>query len=87
MSKNQQIQDNEITVYQRPDSKIHIDVLYANENVWLPQKRVAELFDVDLTVVTKHLKNIFTSKELNENSVCASFAHTAEDFSVVQSIG
>ncbi len=54
-------------------------MLYANENIWLPQKRIAELFDVDRSVVTKHLKNIFSDNELQEYSVCASFAHTAED--------
>lgn len=73
------IPDNEITVYQTADGKINIEVLYANENIWLPQKRMAELFDVDRSVVTKHLKNIFTQKELQEESVCANYAHTAED--------
>lgn len=56
-----------------------IGVLYANENIWLTQKRIAELFDVDRTVVTKNLRNIFVSKELLDTSVCANFAHTAED--------
>lgn len=71
--------DNEITVYQTADGKINIEVLYADENIWLPQKRMAELFDVDRSVVTKHLKNIFTQKELQEESVCANYAHTAGD--------
>ena len=79
MSVNKKIPDNQITVYQRPDGKVNIEVLYANENIWLPQKRIAELFDVDRSVVTKHLKNIFSSGELLEGSVCANFAHTAED--------
>jgi hypothetical protein len=73
------IPDNEITVYQTADGKINIEVLYANENIWLPQKKMAELFDVDRSVVTKHLKNIFTQKELQEESVCANYAHTAGD--------
>ena len=76
---NKKLPDNQITVYQTPDGKINIEVLYANENIWLPQKRIAELFDVDRSVVTRHLKNIFSDNELHENSVCASFAHTAED--------
>ena len=79
MSKNKKLLDNQITVYQTPDGKINIEVLYANENIWLPQKRIAELFDVDRSVVTKHLKNIFSENELQEDSVCANFAHTAED--------
>ncbi len=79
MSKNKKLPDNQITVYQTPDGKINIEVLYANENIWLPQKRIAELFDVDRSVVTKHLKNIFSENELQEDSVCANYAHTAED--------
>ena len=79
MKKNKKIPDNQITVYQTSDGKINIEVLYANENIWLPQKRMAELFDVDRTVVTKHLGNIFLENELQEDAVCAKFAHTAED--------
>ena len=79
MTTNKKLPDNQITVYQTPDGKINIEVLYANENIWMPQKRMAELFDVDRSVVTKHLQNIFSSNELQEDSVCAKFAHTAED--------
>ena len=71
--------DNQIAFYQSPDGAVKIEVLYAEENIWLAQKRMAELFDVERSVVTKHLKNIFVEKELEENSVCAKFAHTAED--------
>lgn len=79
MPTNKKLPDNQITVYQTPDGKINIEVLYADENIWLPQKRIAELFDVDRSVVTKHLKNIFSENELQEDSVCANYAHTAED--------
>jgi len=79
MTTNKKLPDNQITVYQTPDGNINIEVLYANENIWLPQKRIAELFDVDRSVVTKHLMNIFSDNELEEDSVCAKFAHTAED--------
>ena len=56
-----------------------IQVLYKDETIWATQKAMAELFDVDRTVITKHLKNIFDSSELQQNSVCAKFAHTADD--------
>lgn len=79
MAEKRNLPDNQITFYQTSDGKVNIEVLYANENIWLPQKRIAELFDVDRSVVTKHLRNIFASKELQENSVCANFAHTAGD--------
>ena len=45
----------------------------------MTQKTMGELFDVDRSVITKHLKNIFTEGELDQNSVCAKFAHTADD--------
>ena len=51
----------------------------ARWNLWLTQARIAELFGVDRSVVTKHLKNVFESGELDEDSVCVNFAHTADD--------
>jgi hypothetical protein len=68
-----------IILYTTPNSKIKIDVHIVDENLWLTQSRIAELFGVDRTVITKHLKNIFVSKELLKESVCAKFAHTADD--------
>lgn len=56
-----------------------IEVRVQNNDVWLTQKAIGHLFDVDRTVITKHLKNIFESEELSINSVCAKFAHTADD--------
>lgn len=56
-----------------------IQVLYKDETVWATQKAMATLFDVDRSVVTKHLKNIFDSEELIAERVCAKNAHTAED--------
>ena len=56
-----------------------IEVRVQDNDVWLTQKSIGELFDIDRTVVTKHLKNIFDSGELDENSVCAKFAQTADD--------
>lgn len=56
-----------------------VQVAYRNETIWATQKAMAQLFDVDRTVISKHLKNIFESSELQQDSVCAKFAHTAED--------
>jgi hypothetical protein len=66
-------------LYTTPNSDIKVETYLHNETLWLSQKRIAELFGVDRTVVTKHLKNIFESGELEENSVSAKIAHTAED--------
>jgi len=80
MAKNKKIPDNQITIYQTPDGSINIEVLYANENIWLSQKRMAELFDCSADNISLHLKNIYKEKELDESA-------TTEDFSVVQTEG
>ena len=56
-----------------------IEVRVQNGDVWLTQKAISRLFDVDRSVVTKHLKNVFQSGELSENSVCANFAQVADN--------
>jgi hypothetical protein len=70
---------SDIILYNTPDGHIRVEVMYAGETFWLTQKRMAELFGVNRTVITKHLQNIFVTQELDEQSVCANFAHTAED--------
>lgn len=70
---------SEIILYRSAQGALRIDVLYAGETFWLTQKRLAELFGVDRSVITKHLQNIFATEELMETTVCANFAHTAED--------
>jgi len=56
-----------------------IEVRVQDENVWLTQKAIGQLFDIDRSVVTKHLKKIFTDGELDENSTCAFFAQVADN--------
>lgn len=56
-----------------------IEVRVQDHDVWLTQKAIGQLFDVDRSVVTKHLKNVFESGELDESVVCAKFAQTADD--------
>lgn len=56
-----------------------IEVRVQNHDVWLTQKAIAKLFDVERSVVTKHLKNIFESRELLEESTCANFAQVADN--------
>jgi hypothetical protein len=70
---------NEILLYTTPGGKVKVEIYLQNENIWLTQAKIAELFGVDRSVVTKHLKNIFQDNELQEVSVCAIFAHTASD--------
>jgi len=69
----------EFLLYTTPNSDVKVEIFLHNESVWLPQKRMAELFGIERTVITKHLKNIFDSAELDEDSVSAKIAHTAKD--------
>ena len=57
----------EFLLYTTPNSDIKVETYLHNETLWLPQKRIAELFGVDRTVVTKHLKNIYQEGELVKN--------------------
>jgi hypothetical protein len=79
--KNLPIQNGftEILLYNTPNGGVKVEIYLQNETIWLTQQKIAELFGVDRTVVTKHLKNIFETKELDPNSVSAKIAHTAAD--------
>lgn len=70
---------NEFLLYTTPNGTVRIEIFLHNETVWLTQEKMAELFGVDRTVITKHLRNIFITGELQEDSVCAKIAHTATD--------
>jgi len=70
---------SDIILYSSSEGHIKVEVMHSDDTLWLTQKRIAELFGVDRSVVTKHLKNIIAINELAEDSVCANFAHTAED--------
>ncbi|MCD4745972.1 MAG: virulence RhuM family protein [Bacteroidales bacterium] len=65
-------------IFQTADGKVNIDVFFKDETLWLTQKALSVLFEKDRTVITKHLKKIFESGELQENMVCANFAHTTQ---------
>ncbi|EOS13283.1 MULTISPECIES: virulence RhuM family protein [Parabacteroides] len=72
-------QEIQFILYNLPEENGKVQVIIRDETLWCTQKAMAQLFGVDRTVVSKHLKNIFESSELQQDSVCAKFAHTAED--------
>jgi len=69
----------QITIYHVLGDEKKIRVRIEDENVWLSQKLIAELFNVDVRTVNEHLGNILTEKELEENSVIRKFRITASD--------
>jgi len=60
-------------LYTTPNSDIKVEIFMHNESVWLPQKRIAELFCVDISTINEHLKNIYKSSELKEKATIGKF--------------
>lgn len=77
-SNELQVFDN-FVVFQTAQGKVNIEVFFFEETIWLTQKKMAELFEKGRSTITEHLSNIFKDGELEENSVCRDFRHTADD--------
>ena len=72
------MKQDQIVIYQTEDGQTQIDVRLENETVWLTQAQMAELFQKDRTVITRHINNVFKEGELEKEVVCAKFAHTTQ---------
>ena len=71
--------NNQIIIYQTEDGQTKIDVRMENDTVWLTQQQIAELFGTKRPAITKHLKNIYASEELDENGTCSILEHMGND--------
>lgn len=71
--------DFRFLIYRSAEEDLSVNAVVKDDTIWLTQKAMAELFGVDRTAITKHLRNIFDEGELEAEAVCAKFAHTAED--------
>ena len=69
----------EFLIFTSQAGEASIEVRYEDESVWLTQKMMAALFGVDVRTISEHLKNIFVSGELQQNSVVRKFRNTASD--------
>jgi hypothetical protein len=67
------IPDNQIAFYQSPDGRVNIEVMFEEENIWLNQKRMAELFDTTPQNITMHLRKIYKTGEIDKNATCKYF--------------
>ena len=74
-------EEQNFIIYSTGDNKVNIQILAdkENETIWLNQKQIADIFEVDRTSITKHIKNILKDGELKEISVSAKISHTADD--------
>jgi hypothetical protein len=70
---------NQFLLYSDANGDVRLEVLVQGETVWLTQQKIADLFGVQRPAVTKHLRNIFNSGELVEDSVCSILEHAASD--------
>jgi hypothetical protein len=73
------VPENCFILYNAPSGDVTLNVLLQNETIWLTQKMMAELFDVGVPAINKHLANIFESNELEESSVISILETTASD--------
>jgi prophage maintenance system killer protein len=78
MKKNSKNKNN-VVIYQAKSGAIELRGDFSKETVWATQAQIAELFNIQRPAITKHLKNIFESGELEEKAVCSILEHTADD--------
>ena len=69
----------EILFYKTDNGEVRVEILLFQENLWLTQAKMAELFEVQKAAISRHLKNIFASGELSEDSVVSKMETTAAD--------
>ncbi len=82
MKKNKIIKQDRFTeflLYTAPNGKVKVEIFLHNENIWLTQARIAELFGVDRSVVTKHLRNVFKEGELDKKATSAKIAQVQKE--------
>lgn len=68
-----QLNQNKIILYQTDEGKVNVDVYFWEENFWLTQKAISELFNVDVSTINEHLKNIYKTEELEEEQTIGKF--------------
>ena len=81
MAKRREIRNStaEFLIFQAETKEQGVEVYYKDENIWATQKAMATLFDVNVPAISKHLKNVFESGELNNDSVVSKMEITASD--------
>lgn len=71
--------NNDIVIFKNGELELEVSVSENRENVWLTQKQIASLFNKDRRTITRHIQNIYKDDELDQESVCSYFEHTASD--------
>jgi len=82
MKSNKIIKQNSFTeflLYTTSNGKVKVEIFLRDENIWLSQAKIADLFGVDRSVVTKHLQNIYTDGELDKKATSAKIAQVQNE--------
>jgi len=74
-------QKGEIIIYQTEEGQTKIDVRFENENLWLSQQQMAELYQSSRTNIVEHIKHIYDEGELEETATCRKFRQVESWFS------
>jgi death-on-curing family protein len=78
MKKVMKQEEKTLAIFQAKNGAIELKKDFDNENFWANKKDIAQIFGIDRSVVSRHIKNIFNDEELDKNMVCAKFAHTTK---------
>ena len=70
--------NQKLAIYQAKNGAIELRKDAKTDTIWASKKQIASIFSVDRSVVSRHIKNIFQDKELDQKEVCANFAHTTK---------
>ena len=73
------MEENKLIIYKNSEGNIIVDAIYKDETLWLSQKGMSKVFDVGVSAISKHLKNIFEEQELDKNLVFSKMEITADD--------
>ncbi len=71
--------EKNIIFYEDKEGNTKVEVILQDENVWLNSKAISNLFNIDRTVITKHINNIYNDNELEENATCAKIAQVQKE--------
>jgi prophage maintenance system killer protein len=84
MNKNKKSNNDRLAIYQGPTGSLELKADAEKETIWATQSQIAEVFGIERSVITKHIRNLLKDKELAQDQVCANFAHTADDGKLYQ---
>ena len=75
--------ESEVVIYQAADGRTKVDVRFQDENVWLTQQQMADLFATSRTNVVEHIQHIYNEGELDEDATCRNFRQVRQEGEII----